>query len=221
MSKNIIAENLLSTLPLSLQNDKKIAALANLTAECLARRISEIDRLLIFANIDNLPESLLDILAYDFKVDWWDYNYTLEQKRQTLKDSFIVHKRLGTKSAVKTAISAIYPDTIVQEWWEYGGQPYWFRLIIEATDVIIDSTSHQRVLALVDFYKSLRSHLGGITYIIRPANAEAYSASAAAGSFMRFGVELKNYTQRTMSVKAGARSAGAFIRMEVNVNGME
>ena len=36
----------------------------------------------------------------------------------------------GTKWAVETALSAIYPDSVVQEWFEYNGEPYTFRLQI-------------------------------------------------------------------------------------------
>ena len=174
MSKNVTYESILSSFPDSLKNDATTVSLAELTAEYLEHRFKEIDNLYIYAAIDSLPEGILDILAYDFKVDWWDYGYSLEEKRRTLKNSFIVHKRLGTKSAVETAISAIYPDTTVQEWWEYGGKPYWFRLIIHVNDAVIDSAKHDRVLQLIDFYKSLRSRLDGITYAINPAKIPHY-----------------------------------------------
>ncbi|NCE66053.1 phage tail protein I, partial [Pseudoflavonifractor sp. 524-17] len=61
-------------------------ALAQAIAELLARRKEEIDRLLIYPAIDRLDEPLLDILARDFKVDWWDADYSVEEKRRTLKD---------------------------------------------------------------------------------------------------------------------------------------
>ena len=112
----LTAENLLAVFPVALQRDQPSAALADVTARLLARRPEEIERLRIYPAIDRLDEGLLDILAYDFKVDWWDANYSLEEKRRTLKDSWRVHKLLGTKAAVEMAISAIYPQTTVQEW---------------------------------------------------------------------------------------------------------
>ena len=129
----ITKENLLASLPAVLANDDNMAALASAVAEVLAARVGEIERVSIYSQIDRLPNELLDILANDFKVDWWDANYTLEEKRRTLKDSWNVHRRLGTKAAVVLAISAIYPDTQVSEWWEYGGKPYHFKLLIDAT----------------------------------------------------------------------------------------
>ena len=161
------AENLLASLPSVLREDANMHALASSISDALARRVTEIDRVSIYAHIDALPEDLLDILARDFKVDWYDPDYTLEQKRKTLKDSFLVHRHLGTKFAVTTALSAIYPINSIQEWYEYGGHPHAFRLAVDATDVPVDAMQRSRILTLVRFYKNLRSYLDRIEYIIR------------------------------------------------------
>ena len=135
---------------------------------------------MIYTRIDDLPEELLDILAYDFKVDWWDYDYTLEEKRATPKDSWNVHRTLGTRGAVEKAISAIYPDTQVVEWFDYDGDPYHFKLMINATYEDDDPVKHQRVLARINFYKNLRSYLDVIEYA-SVGNTTAYVAAATVG----------------------------------------
>ena len=168
----LTARNILAELPSALQNDENMNALATAIAGALAARPAEIDLTRIYAQIDALPEGMLDILAYDFKVDWWDGDYTVEQKRQTLKDSWKVHRMLGTKAAVETAISAIYPATQVQEWFEYGGEPYWFKLLIDLSGMLPNPEGHERVLNRVSFYKNLRSHIEEIEYIIRPDHDE-------------------------------------------------
>ncbi len=172
---SLTTENILSSFPIALRGDPSSSALANVTARLLARRPEEIDSLLIYPAIDRLDEQLLDILAYDFKVDWWDADYTADEKRRTLKDSWRVHKLLGTKAAVEMAISAIYPRTTVLEWWEYGGEPYHFRLDINITNDSIDSAKQRRVLERLNYYKSLRSHNDGVTYFVeaQPAIAKA------------------------------------------------
>lgn len=174
-------ENLVATLPVALQKDPSVVALAEAIAELLARRPEEIDRLRIYPAIDQLDERLLDILAYDFKVDWWDMDYSVEEKRRTLKDSWRVHKMLGTKAAVERAISAIYPHTQVLEWWQYGGEPYHFRLDINITNDHIDSEKQRRVLERLNYYKSLRSHNDGVTYFVEAEPALAKAASGVLG----------------------------------------
>lgn len=179
MNKGITKEAMLFTLPPALKEDTSTEALAAATAEALADRLAEIDRLRIISNIDNLEEALLAILARDFKVDWWDPSYSLEEKRRTLKDSWRVHKLLGTKAAVEMAISAIYPHTTVLEWFEYGGEPYHFRLDINITNDSINSVKQRRVLERINFYKNLRSHNDGVTYFVEAGVASIKTGTTA------------------------------------------
>lgn len=182
----LTAENLLRALPEVLRKDKNMEALAASIAQVLAQRPEEIQRLAIYPNIDALPEELLDILACDFKVDWWDAGYTLEEKRRTLKDSWRVHRMLGTKAAVELAISAIFPMARVSEWFAYGGEPYHFRLAIDVSQEDTNSERYRRVLERVNFYKNLRSHLDKIIYIIQAEGVAAgYGAAAYTGGYMR------------------------------------
>lgn len=181
-SHGLIRENLVATLPAALQKDPSAVALAEAMADLLARRPEEIEQLRIYPVIDRLDERLLDILAYDFKVDWWDADYSLEEKRRTLKDSWRVHKTLGTKAAVETAIRAIYPLTTVEEWFEYGGEPYHFRLNIDITSDSGDRARQKRVLERLNYYKSLRSHNDGVRYFLMPEKSWAVAGGLFVGS---------------------------------------
>lgn len=169
-------ENMLLALPHVLRQDPNMLALADSIATVLSAQWDEIDLLRIYQRIDELDEELLDILAYDFKVDWWDYNYSLDVKRQTLKDNWRVHRMLGTKAALEVALSAIYPAARAEEWWEYGGMPYCFRLYIDASDADIGDAKHRRVMERVNYWKNLRSHLEGIEYHKTIPTGTAYAA---------------------------------------------
>lgn len=178
----ITRENLLLIVPPALTQDQAMMARAAADAEALAARLAEIDRVRIISNIDGLNETVLDILARDFKVDWWDQEYSVEEKRRTLKGSWRVHKTLGTKAAVETAIRAIYPLTTVEEWFEYGGEPYHFRLNIDITSDSGDRVRQRRVLERLNFYKSLRSHNDGVRYFLVPEKSWAVAGGLFAGS---------------------------------------
>ena len=162
----ITVENLLRLLPEVLKSDKSMAALATSTAEALVRRTGEIQCVSVYPHIDELPEELLDILAYDFKVDWYDYNYSLASKRDLIKRCFFVHRRMGTKRSVEEALSAIYPGTFVEEWFEYGGDPYYFRVILDVT-APREPIDNEKMLRALDLYKPLRAHLEDDAIIYR------------------------------------------------------
>lgn len=175
-------KNLLASLPVSLREDPKMVALAEAVSAALVRSREEIDRVSIYPSIDQLDEALLDILAHDFKVDWWDGDYSPEEKRRTLKSSWQVHKILGTKAAVEIAIRAVYPAAQVKEWFEYGGEPYHFKLNINIANDGADTQKQRRVLNRLEYCKNLRSHLDGITYSAQGAPARAHAGGAFLGS---------------------------------------
>lgn len=207
---NITADNLLRALPEVLANDESMRAVAAAIAETLEARTGEIETLMIYARIDALPEPLLDMLAYDFKVDWWDANYTVEEKRATLKESWAVHRTLGTKAAVKKAISAISPNTDVAEWFEYGGEPYHFRLLIQLTGERAAPEKFQRVLERVMFYKNLRSWLDEVIYTAPPIRVPLTVTGATFSGVMRTTLPayIPTHTQ-TSNVRVGAVQGAA------------
>lgn len=163
----ITAANIMATFPESLLQDPNMAALAESIADEFERLPDVVSREMIYSRIDELPEDMLDILAYDFKIDWWDPNYTLKEKRKTLKENWYVHRHMGTRGAVERAISAIYPDTTLEEWFEYDGEPYHFRLWVNLSDDDVDSDRMRRVLSRLEIYKNLRSHNDAVYYFTK------------------------------------------------------
>ena len=193
----ITAENLMEHLPRALQDDSSMAAIAQGVADLLAARPSEIREASIYTRIDQLPEDLLDLLAYDFKIDWYDFDYPIESKRELLKTNYFVHRHLGTKAAVEAAISGIYQNTKVEEWWEYGADPYHFRLLIDATYEDVDPVKHQQILDRVAYYKNVRSHMDDVEYYARPegeAVAYGFVALAGIGMCITASVEVPDWT---------------------------
>lgn len=182
MSNGITAENLLRALPDVLQQDDNMRSLAEAIAGQLVPCIADTDEPRIFPRIDELNETLLDTLAWDFKVDWWDYSYSLQEKRNTLRQSWYVHKHMGTPAAVMAALSAIYPNSKVEEWWAYGGEPYHFRLLIPVDASTLDASKHATVLSLVTFYKNLRSVLDSVEYSGSTSSLTVYPMAAQWGT---------------------------------------
>ena len=159
----ISKEAILSTLPVVLAEDEAMMALAEPMAEAMAERLPEIELVRLYTRIDELPEELLDILAYDFKADWWEYDATLEEKRAVFKKIWYVHRHKGTKASVEAAVGALFPGAAVSEWFEYeGGEPYHFRMNVPIKEQQVRGTAQDykdRVLFLVNYFKNLRSVL--------------------------------------------------------------
>ena len=179
-------------------------ALARTIAEQLQVTARQIEKNIIYARIDELDEQTLDVLAYDLHVDWYDYSYPIEVKRQTIKDSVKVHRKLGTKYAVETALGAVYPGTKVQEWFEYEGQPHHFHIVC---DVSISYEVKKETTIHVAAVHSIGTRLEVYPYLakdIAAAGTVHVAAAVKAGTRLEvFPVLVKSMTERA-TVRTGA-----------------
>ncbi|MGM9639744.1 MAG: phage tail protein [Faecousia sp.] len=159
------ASNFLRTLPTVLQNDPHMRAMASAIAVELDRLSEDVRAAQIYTRIDELDESMLDALAADFKVDWWRPDASLDEKRYALKVNWYVHKHLGTKSAIETAVADYLGSGKVEEWFEYGGQPHHFRVASENNTAII--TNYDAFISVLEVVQRRSSVLEHITAILR------------------------------------------------------
>lgn len=131
---NYNASDILATLPAVLQNDKNMLAIATAIANQLVKRQTGIKNIEIYTRIMELPEEVCDVLAEAWGVTWYDYNYTLDTKRQLIATARSVKRHAGTSWAVETVLNAIQPSYTVSEWYEYGGERGHFKVVFDITD---------------------------------------------------------------------------------------
>lgn len=160
MNSGVTKENLLQVLPSVLVQDDGMQPLGETASEALTLLWGKADLPTIYSRIDELPESLLDILAKDFKIDWYNYDHPVETKRMVIKDSFYVHKHLGTVGAVKRALSDVWPSFSLEEWFNYGGVPYHFRVAIADSDFTVEK--REQAIRYINLVKNVRSWLDEI-----------------------------------------------------------
>ncbi len=192
MSKLITeGKSLLASFPYSLSRDRDKYSIAETVSDKLAAA-AETETAKIYPVIDNLPEAVLDILAYDFKVEWYEYNAPLENKRQTIKECILIHKYKGTRYATETALRSIYPVSKVSEWFEYGGKPYHFKA--EIHDSTNDREKCMKTIQKVRFTKNVRSILEETVYIAAAQiKADAFGGAKTVGQNINIHCKAVNY----------------------------
>ncbi len=153
-------ETMLAQLPHVLAEDRRLYALATAIATTLSARIDELKLLKIYPRIDEMSEAVLDLLAHDFSVEWWDTDWPLERKRQSLKESWRIHRILGTPAAVDLAVQAAFGAGEVQEWIEYGGLPHHFR--VAGLSTTMAQTGYAKFLRLLCVVKRESSVLDSV-----------------------------------------------------------
>lgn len=155
---SIYDADFIETLPKVLKNDPDIYAFAKALSGQMLKNINLTRNIIIYADIDNLSEEILDVLAIDFKCDWYDTSYSITTKRSLIKNCIKVHKYKGTKYAVETAVSSINKGKVT-EWYEYDGEPYKFKLDF---DKGFSFEELNNLYQQINYYKNARSHLESI-----------------------------------------------------------
>lgn len=138
---------------------------------------------LIDPNVDK-SEWLLDIIAVEEDVDLYDTSFPIETKRAMIKNSSYLKARKGTPGAIELAISTIFEECRVYEWWEYGGQPYHFyvEVLVSASGITVEE---QNLLdKLIALYKNQRSILDEIKVFMKTTSDVRYVTILQGGEIL-------------------------------------
>lgn len=150
-------------LPPSISSDEEVQR----TAKAIEENLNMVSRLIpmaaVYARIDELPESVLDALAWQLHVDVYDEDVSLAQKRKLVKNAIKDHKYKGTPCAVKSVVEVLLNYAKVEEWYEYGGSPFHFRVSGESGH-IPNGDKLQRLVDAINEVKNVRSWLDGVSF---------------------------------------------------------
>lgn len=149
-------------MPQNLLEDKTIADCCK-AIDTELTKVSKLCReVLLISRIDELNEDVIDLLAWQLHVDFYDKKLPLANKRKLVKQSIDWHRRKGTKYAVEQVVSAAIGNSTIEEWFEYNGKPYTFRITNEL-NTVGKSISMEMLVKCINSVKNVRSHLESIT----------------------------------------------------------
>lgn len=125
----------------------------------------DIDTLLVII-IDNLPADALPHLAEQYHItghEGWLYATTELEKRNLIKSAIKIHRYKGTKYALEEIFKTLNIVGKVIEWFEYGGDPYHFRVQFDV-DTLFEETFENEILDLINENKNVRSVLESLIF---------------------------------------------------------
>lgn len=153
--------DLIGTMPFSISQDEEVERVAKAVETNLNLTAKLIPLVAVYARIDELPEEILDSLAWQFHMDIYDDGADIETKRNSVKTAIQYHRYKGTAWAVKEAAGAVSKNAEVKEWFDYGGEPYHFKAIAENPITLEELRLFMQ--SIMDA-KNVRSWLDGIEY---------------------------------------------------------
>ena len=147
-------------LPQFMRDDQAVRGLAAGIDSLIPQLAAEVEKLSTWDCIDKLSEAELDDLAWELNILWYDTGASIDVKRNVVRDSDAVYKKLGTKWAVENVINTYFGDGYMEEWFEYGGDPGRFR--IYSTNPTLNESKFTEFLTLLNKVKRASSQLDGV-----------------------------------------------------------
>ena len=170
-------EVLKQTLPSSIASDKTVQAICDAIAVKLVDINNKTALLLLLPRLEQLSEGLVDELAWQYHVDFYDYSASIDKKRALVRQAIAQHRYKGTPAAVEEVCTAVFQSAQVKEWFEYGGSPYHFQVVlIEAP--VPDETVVDNLVRAIKVTKNTRSWLDGMSFY-RSINGIQYTGVSA------------------------------------------
>lgn len=162
---------LTDALPKTLAEQPWVQALAEASCRMRRRVMAYADRTRLFCDIGEASEEALDALAVELQTPLYKNDYPLTVKRQIVKNSMLYYIRSGTRGAVEELLADIYQGAEVEEWFEYGGEPNYFRVAIDIsrTTVPVAEMTPAELESWLYSVKRASSALESLSYMIRHA----------------------------------------------------
>ena len=150
----------------------KIQAYAYAIKQAVQLVIDMAKKTLCMADVDSLPEDVLDQLAVDSRVMYYSNDFDIEKKRALIKKSLIWYGQAGTVGATKELLEVIFNGTasLIEN---PDGEPYVFDI---ETDGLLTEDILNDLEKMLGDAKNVRSHLRRIDRITQ-ADPRLYFAA--------------------------------------------
>ncbi|WP_167955146.1 phage tail protein I [Anaerosporobacter faecicola] len=148
---------LFDLLPDNLKSNEVIAFSYALRKAC-RYVLDRVERIELYTNIDKLPENILDYLALELRTQYYDEKLNIEIKRELIKNTLPWYMKAGTAAAVKELLVTVIGNGSVEEWFDYGGNPFMFKI---TTSEQLTRENMEKFAAMIDNVKNARSNLEG------------------------------------------------------------
>lgn len=109
------------------------------------------------------PVDLLPYLAWALSVDRWDKSWPASKKVTAIQQSYWLHRRKGTRAAVRRVIEDMGFSATFAEWFDVGDEPGTFRLEVDVNEVGLTPKTLDELNRLIGDAKPVSRHLAQLT----------------------------------------------------------
>lgn len=121
------------------------------------------NRLKFFSYIETMSENEIDELIWEFNIKNITSDTDKKMKIEILKQTLANKFNKGTVASLKNVLKGFWKDVEVKEWFEYGGNPGYFKVL--TNEKLENEISLKHMLNIVDDYKNVRSWFDGFKFL--------------------------------------------------------
>ena len=150
---------MIDIVPNSISHDATIRGLCSAADVIMHRLETEMPKANLFENLELFAEKDLDAIAEAEEIPWYDTSYDRQVKIGIIHDYEKFAMIIGTKAAVEGVTTNVFGDSEVEEWYEYGGQQYGFKI---HTQSLLTPNMNEIFTRVIDHVKNMRAGLESI-----------------------------------------------------------
>ena len=103
-----------STLPSSISQDRTVQNICDAIGLKLQELNRQAELVLLLPRLDELSETLIDELAWQYHVDFYDSSADITKKRALVKQAIAWHRRKGTPAVVEELCTTVFQSAQVR-----------------------------------------------------------------------------------------------------------
>ncbi|HDG7830224.1 TPA: phage tail protein I [Klebsiella quasipneumoniae subsp. similipneumoniae] len=126
------------------------------------------------------PVDLLPYLAWALSVDRWDKNWPAERKIAAIQRSYWLHRRKGTRGAVRRVIEDMGFSATFAEWFDVGDEPGTFRIEVDINETGLTPKTLDELDRLIQDAKPVSRHVSQLAISAR-VNGDICAGAALQG----------------------------------------
>ncbi len=167
---NLKDGELIKLLPSPLKDDANVIAISYALKMAMAKVIEYSTQTRLYADLDNVSEEILDYLAVEMNLAFYEQSFSVDLKRSLVKNSMIWYMAAGTRGAVENMITTIFGEGSIKEWYEQEepGTPGTFDIETEAQ---LTPDLYERMAKVIERVKNESSHMRYVS-VLREIESE-------------------------------------------------
>ncbi|GAB6035888.1 hypothetical protein JCM15519_04470 [Fundidesulfovibrio butyratiphilus] len=139
--------------------------------------------------VERQTDLVLEYLAWEHHIDFWDRATTREAKITMIQACYDAHRYKGTRYGMERIFPLLGAQGTISEWFEYGGDPYYFRVSL-LWDRVWEDSQRAVILDLIDRLKNTRSWLDRVDVFERAQSAAPVTSGLTVDLAEPFGFRL-------------------------------